>query len=281
MTNDIFIYFLLITNSYIFGLLPIECIAARLKIDNGQSSTLKEMAVFSLGFLKGFLAVFIATLFNVPLQVLALCGIAAIIGHSWSPFFNFKDTKGFSVLLGALLPLYFPLVLIMLLICIIFSILWTIPVAIMISILLGVTMSFASVNLWNVFFLLIFALFVFTIKRILPLNDILPLEKNRDLLENRILFASDNIPDFRRKTNKQKVKESEVKPKKTTRKGKSTIKENKKKVAKKNSTKPKNTNKKLAPEKTVKDAKKPKQGIKKSQKKSQKKARGTKKNLKK
>ncbi|MFA6252358.1 MAG: glycerol-3-phosphate acyltransferase [Candidatus Paceibacterota bacterium] len=213
--NDIFLFFLLMTNGYVLGLLPMEYIASKVNVDNrSYSMVIREIAICSLSFLKGFLAVFVASLFDAPLQIQALCGITAIIGHSWSPFFDFKENKGFPVLLGSLLPLYFPLVLIMLLVCIIFSILWTVPVAIMISVLLGITMTFTSISLWNIFLLLLFALFVFLIKRLLPLKDLFPLEKKKELLENRIFFDNDTVPSFRRSLKKtpeiSKELESEV-----------------------------------------------------------------------
>ncbi|MFA5080244.1 MAG: glycerol-3-phosphate acyltransferase [Candidatus Paceibacterota bacterium] len=242
MINDFFIYFLFIISGYIIGLLPIEHIAGRFFYDNkGDTKDFdynwQNITIFSLSLLKGFLAVFLPFLFGAPLQVQALCGIASIIGHSWSPFFNAREEKSFPLLLGTLLPLYLPIVLIMCLVCIIFSMLWSSSVAIMISVLLGVMMSFANINLWSTFSLLFCALIILILKRIVPLNDIFPLSGKRDLIENRIFFDRDDVPLFKVKikkwinTNKEKnydikidnsydkdisllTKDSKVKPKK-------------------------------------------------------------------
>lgn len=216
MTNDIFIYFLFIVNAYILGLLPLEHLAIKLFPDSKKNNSIvsfQEFTIFLLSFLKGFIAVLLPSMFGVPLQIQALCGISSIVGHSWSPFFDFKEGKGFPVLLGALLPLYFPLVLIMLLVCIIFSLLWTVPVAVMISVLLGVTMSFASVDLWNAFLLIMFTLFVLIIKRLFPLKDIFPFEGKKELIENRLFFDQDDVPLFkkrRRELEKQQEQISET-----------------------------------------------------------------------
>lgn len=202
MTNDIFIYFLFIVNAYILGLLPLEHLAIKLFPDSKKNNSIvsfQEFTIFLLSFLKGFIAVLLPSMFGVPLQIQALCGISSIVGHSWSPFFDFKEGKGFPVLLGALLPLYFSLVLIMLLVCIIFSLLWTVPVAVMISVLLGVTMSFASVDLWNAFLLIMFTLFVLIIKRLFPLKDIFPFEGKKELIENRLFFDQDDVPLFKKR----------------------------------------------------------------------------------
>jgi len=213
MTNDIFIYFLFIVNAYILGLLPLEHIAIKLFPDSKKSNSvlsLQEFTIFLLSFLKGFVAVLLPSMFGVPLQVQALCGISSIVGHSWSPFFDFKEGKGFPVLLGALLPLYFPLVLIMLLVCIIFSLLWTVPVAVIISVLLGVTMSFASIDLWNAFLLIIFALFVLVIKRLFPLKDIFPFEGKKELIENRLFFDQDDVPLFKKRRKELEKQQEQI-----------------------------------------------------------------------
>ncbi|MDD5639910.1 MAG: glycerol-3-phosphate acyltransferase [Candidatus Pacebacteria bacterium] len=242
MINDFFIYFLFIISGYVIGLLPIEHIAGRLfhydknNIKNSDYNW-KNITIFSLSLLKGFLAVFLPFLFGTPLQVQALCGIATIIGHSWSPFFNPKEEKSFPLLLGTLLPLYFPIVLIMCLVYLIFSMLWSSSIAVMLSVLLGVMMSFANINLWSAFSLLFCALIVLILKRLVPLNDIFPLSGKRDLIENRIFFDRDDVPLFKVKikkwinANKEKnydveidndynkdvsllIKDSKIKPKK-------------------------------------------------------------------
>ncbi|MCK9393466.1 glycerol-3-phosphate acyltransferase, partial [bacterium] len=202
MINDFFIYFLFVVSGYIIGLLPFEHLVGRFK-DDDKDYNWRNAAIFSLSLLKGFLAVFLPFLFGAPLQVQAFCGIASIIGQSWSPFLSFKEEKIFPVLIGALILLYLPTVLIMCLVCLIFSMLWSASVAIMISILLGVMMSFANIDLWSSFSLLFCALVILILKRLLPLNAIFPLKERKDLIENRIFFDQDNVPLFKVKMRKK------------------------------------------------------------------------------
>jgi glycerol-3-phosphate acyltransferase PlsY len=64
----------------------------------------KKAAILTLGgdVLKGVIPVLIAKLFNCPELVVALCGLAAFLGHLFPIFFGFKGGKGVATLIGIL-----------------------------------------------------------------------------------------------------------------------------------------------------------------------------------
>lgn len=67
------------------------------------------LATLALDILKGFLPlVLVRLLFPREAGTAVLCGLAAIAGHNWSPFLNFKGGKGVATSAGvflAILPL--------------------------------------------------------------------------------------------------------------------------------------------------------------------------------
>jgi glycerol-3-phosphate acyltransferase PlsY len=73
------------------------------------------LAAFACDFAKGFLALFLLRVFVFPRDIswsvqllLVACGIAAILGHNYTPWLGFKGGKGVATsagVLGALLPL--------------------------------------------------------------------------------------------------------------------------------------------------------------------------------
>lgn len=67
----------------------------------------KNQALFTLigDVLKGFLAVLIASIFGVQGFFLALAGLAAVIGHIFPCFFQFRGGKGVATAIGAILYL--------------------------------------------------------------------------------------------------------------------------------------------------------------------------------
>ncbi len=71
-------------------------------------------AAFACDFLKGFLPLFLVRTFffpdaaNLPVSILlVLCGVAAVLGHNYTPWLGFKGGKGIATsagVLGALMP---------------------------------------------------------------------------------------------------------------------------------------------------------------------------------
>ncbi|MBA3643389.1 MAG: glycerol-3-phosphate 1-O-acyltransferase PlsY [Chloroflexia bacterium] len=60
-----------------------------------------SLAVFLLDFLKGFLPVVIARLLGVDGWWVAAVGVAAVIGHCWSPLIGFRGGKGMATGAGS------------------------------------------------------------------------------------------------------------------------------------------------------------------------------------
>ncbi|MFZ2311870.1 MAG: glycerol-3-phosphate 1-O-acyltransferase PlsY [Methylobacter sp.] len=64
----------------------------------------KAAAITLLGdMLKGLIPVYIANALEVPLELLALTGLAAFMGHLYPAFFGFKGGKGVATSVGVLL----------------------------------------------------------------------------------------------------------------------------------------------------------------------------------
>ena len=106
--------------SYLLGSLPNGLYVANLKgIDirnegsknTGATNVFRVMGakfgilVLILDALKGFIPLFIAEKFGVTGNSLVLIGITAVIGHTFSPFLNFKGGKGVATRLGIFLYL--------------------------------------------------------------------------------------------------------------------------------------------------------------------------------
>ena len=97
-----------------------------------------------LDLLKGWLAVFFAQKMGFALEVQALSGVAAVVGHNWSCFLKFSGGRGIGTFCGALLALS-PLILkISLLPIIILAIVWNASIG---TILFLITVIFAAVYL--------------------------------------------------------------------------------------------------------------------------------------
>lgn len=71
------------------------------------------LLVFVCDFLKGLVAVYLASFFGVTLIALSLVAATVVIGHIYPVFFQFKGGKGVATAFGAILALYWPLALIM------------------------------------------------------------------------------------------------------------------------------------------------------------------------
>lgn len=64
----------------------------------------KAAAITLLGdMLKGLIPVYIANALEVPLELLAMTGLAAFMGHLYPAFFSFKGGKGVATSVGVLL----------------------------------------------------------------------------------------------------------------------------------------------------------------------------------
>ena len=122
---------LIISISYLLGSIPFSFLFARFKgVDPRQTGTKNVGATNALviagpligalaligDIAKGYLAVQLARYFNLPDLGIALCGLAAVIGHDFSLFLKFSGGKGVATTGGVLLalgPLFATLVLLL------------------------------------------------------------------------------------------------------------------------------------------------------------------------
>ena len=65
-----------------------------------------SLAVFALDFLKGTVPVLVARWVGLDGWVVAMVGVAAVVGHCWSPFIGFRGGKGMATGAGACAAVY-------------------------------------------------------------------------------------------------------------------------------------------------------------------------------
>ena len=109
--------FLLIIGSYLIGSIPFSKILPKLKgRDAAQEGTKNIGATNALAIggpvigvlsligdiAKGYLPVYLAFQFNLPVWAVCCCGFAAILGHEFSVFLKFKGGKGVSTTGGTI-----------------------------------------------------------------------------------------------------------------------------------------------------------------------------------
>lgn len=223
MTDQYIIYFLFLLLSYVLGSIPFAYIIT--KISSGKniydvgwkkssgSNVTKNIGLFQgaltmiLDIGKGFLAVYLAKQYGLNDFIQVLCGLMAIIGHNWSIFMKFKGGRGLATLMGALLILSPKILFIVLIPTILFAIIWTASVGTIISLLLGIFLSFKGGLIFEpAGYLFILSLIPIFIKRLSPFKEVLEAkgEKQKELIENRLIFDQDTVPPFRLKILKNK-----------------------------------------------------------------------------
>lgn len=65
-----------------------------------------SVAVFTLDFAKGLLPVILGRVIGLDVWVVAIVGVAAVVGHCWSPFIGFKGGKGMATSGGAAIGMF-------------------------------------------------------------------------------------------------------------------------------------------------------------------------------
>lgn len=111
---------LFVALAYLLGSLPNGLYVAKMKnVDirnegsknTGATNVFRVMGakfgifVLVLDALKGFLPLLLAEKFGISGNILVLIGVTAVIGHTFSPFLNFKGGKGVATSLGIFLYL--------------------------------------------------------------------------------------------------------------------------------------------------------------------------------
>ncbi|HEV2109086.1 MAG TPA: glycerol-3-phosphate 1-O-acyltransferase PlsY [Thermomicrobiales bacterium] len=101
---------LLVVAAYLLGGIPWGVVLGRIaggvdlrKVGSGATGTTNALrvlgwrisaAVFLLDFFKGMLPVVIGRWLGLDYWLIAAAGVAAVAGHCWSPFINFRGGKG-------------------------------------------------------------------------------------------------------------------------------------------------------------------------------------------
>jgi len=112
----------LIAASYVFGSVPWGLLLGRVfkGVDvrshgsgaTGATNALRvlgwrfSIAVFALDFAKGLIPVIICRVMGLDGWVVAAVGVAAVLGHCWSPFIGFKGGKGMATSGGAAIGMF-------------------------------------------------------------------------------------------------------------------------------------------------------------------------------
>jgi len=147
-----------------------------------------------LDLLKGYLAVFGAQKFGLPLEIQILSGVAAVIGHNWSIFIKFAGGRGIGTMIGAFFALSPKILGLALFPFLLLAIIWNssigtllfFPTAIFLSIFPS---HWSDCGVAGVFS--IFILFPVLIKRLSPVKEIFPIKEKKNLIRNRLLFDND------------------------------------------------------------------------------------------
>jgi len=154
-----------------------------------------------LDLLKGYLAVFGAQQFGLPIEVQIFSGVAAVVGHNWSIFLKFAGGRGIGTMIGAFFALSAKILGLALIPFLLFAIIWNssigtllfFPAAIFLSVFPS---SMSDYGIAGTFSVLV--LFPVLIKRLSPIKEIFPIEEKKNLIRNRLLFDNDEaLFDFR------------------------------------------------------------------------------------
>jgi len=119
---ELFISVLLIVAAYLIGSVPWGVLLGRLfrGVDvrshgsgsTGATNALRvlgwkfSVAVFALDFAKGLIPVILGRVIGLDVWVVAVVGVAAVVGHCWSPFIGFKGGKGMATSGGAAIGMF-------------------------------------------------------------------------------------------------------------------------------------------------------------------------------
>jgi len=143
---------------------------------------------------KGFLAVRLAQNFNVPVQLVALCGVAAVIGHNWSFFLKFAGGRGIGTFGGALLAFSPKILELSLIPFILLGIIWNLAIGTIVFLATAIMLSVYFNQLETTGLFSILSLFPIFLKRLSPIEEIKPFQEKKTIMKNRLLFDDDAPP---------------------------------------------------------------------------------------
>lgn len=204
MLSPIFIFIV----SYFLGSIPFGYLITYLStgkniLEIGWRKTSGSNVFKNVGFWQGFLtgildlgkgslAVYLARYFGFSIQIQALCGVFAIIGHNWSIFLKFAGGRGIGTFIGALLILAPKILGYSIIPLIVLGIIWNASVGTILFLVLAIVLSnyFGQFN--TVGILPLISLLPIFIKRLSPIKE-LSLQK-KDIIINRLIFDNDRFP---------------------------------------------------------------------------------------
>ncbi len=159
-------------------------------------------AIFDVG--KGALAVFLAKIFKAPLEIQALCGVFAILGHNWSIFLKFSGGRGIGTFLGALSLLNFRIFLYSVVPFLFLVFIFDSSILTIFLLIFSLFLSFLLGEAKIAKFFILFSLFPIFLKRLSPIGE-LSLAKKR-LILSRILFDDENFHHLFKLTKLKKLR---------------------------------------------------------------------------
>lgn len=144
---------------------------------------------------KGFLAVWLAQYFNLPFQVQALCGVAAVTGHNWSCFLKFAGGRGIGTFIGAFLALSPQILGFSVIFLVVLALIWNAAIGTIFFLIAAIVLTVYSGQLGTIGLLPLVSLLPIFIKRLSPIEEIKKAENKEILIKNRLIF-DDSISRF-------------------------------------------------------------------------------------
>ena len=203
MTN-LFFYLSFLLFSYLLGSFPSSFLMTKLFSGknilevgwkkNSSSNVMKNIGLLPgimgglLDLFKGYLAVFLAYYFSLPLVWQALAGVAAVFGHNWSIFLHFSGGRGIATFVGILLFFSPKLFLFAFWMPFILVLIWDASPATILLLWLSFASSFSFGQFYPVGLFVLLVSFPIFLKRLSPLYEIIQSERKIPLLESRLLF---------------------------------------------------------------------------------------------
>ncbi|MFQ6049749.1 MAG: glycerol-3-phosphate acyltransferase [Candidatus Paceibacterales bacterium] len=213
--------FLYIILGYLLGSLPFGYIITKLSTKKNileigwrktsGSNVFKNIGIWQgalTGILdagKGFLAVGLAQNQGLPIQIQALAGAAAVTGHNWSCFLKFAGGRGIGTFVGAFLVLSPKILGFSIIPLILLALIWNASIGTIFFLITAIVLSVYFNQFETAGLLTLASLAPIFIKRLSPIEEILPArafgsgrwqagKKAQDrtvLIRNRLIFDDD------------------------------------------------------------------------------------------
>jgi glycerol-3-phosphate acyltransferase PlsY len=138
---------------------------------------------------KGFLAVWLAQKFGLPIQTQALSGVAAVTGHNYSCFLKFAGGRGIGTLIGAFLALSPGILGYSLIPLILLALIWNASIGTIFFLITAIVLATNFGQLETIGLLPLVSLLPIFIKRLSPIKELS--WQKKELMRNRLIFDND------------------------------------------------------------------------------------------